>query len=100
MSCVHWCGQVGILRVFAKIQQLITTGTCRKVLTDKWNLHRQNQAQDEERSIGCVYSVRISAHQQQDEDMQGDQVDDENVTSPSRYLFIKRMLNKSMIEPA
>ena len=53
------------------------------------HLHREHQAQDKEGGVGHVDAGGVAAHQQQHKHMQRDQVDDEHVASPRRYLVDK-----------
>jgi len=53
---------------------------------DKWNLHGAKQTKDEEGVVGNVDPVGKAIHQDQDEHMKWDQVDDENIATPGRHL--------------
>ena len=50
--------------------------------TDEWNLHGAEQSNDEERVVSDVDPLRISIHQQKYKHVQGDEIDNENVSSP------------------
>ena len=54
--------------------------------TDEWNLHGAEQSNDEERVVSDVDPLRISIHQQKHKHVQGDEIDNENVSSPGRHL--------------
>ena len=53
---------------------------------DKGDLHGAKETDDEKGVVSNVDPLRISVHQQQDKDVQGNQIDDEDVATPSRYL--------------
>ena len=50
------------------------------------DLHGAEQTDDEEDSVGRVESFAEPSHEEKDECVQGDQVDDEHIASPSRHL--------------
>lgn len=52
----------------------------------KRNLHRAKQAKYEEGVVGHVNPLTITIHDEQNKYVQRDQVDDENVATPSAYL--------------
>ena len=54
--------------------------------SNEGNLHGAEQANNEEGVVGHVNPLRISVHQQKDEHVEGDQVDDKDVAAPSGHL--------------
>ena len=57
---------------------------------DEGDLHGAEQAEDEEGVVGHVDAVGKPVHQDQDEDVKRDQVDDEHAASPCRHLETNR----------
>ena len=51
--------------------------------SDEGDLHRTDETNDEKGVVGHVNSMRKSVHEDQDEDVEGNEVDDEYVASPS-----------------
>lgn len=54
--------------------------------TNEWNLHGQDGAQTVDCAVGHIDAVRKSACQHQNQDVKGDEVDEEHIASPGRYL--------------
>ena len=59
------------------------------IRTDKRDLHGEDQAKNEESSVRRVDAVRKSTHEQKNENMEGNQVNDEHITTPCWDLKIK-----------
>lgn len=53
---------------------------------DEGDLHGEDGADDVERAVGDVDAVREAARHHQDEHVQRDDVDQEHVAAPRRYL--------------
>ena len=50
--------------------------------TDEWDLHGEEEAEDEEGGVGGVDARRVATHQQESEDVKRNQVDDKHITTP------------------
>jgi len=59
------------------------------IRTDKRDLHGKDQAKNEESGVRRVDAVRKSTHEQKNENMEGNQVNDEHITTPCWDLKIK-----------
>lgn len=53
---------------------------------DEGHDHGREGADDVEGAVGNVQARRVPAHEDEDKDMQGNQVDDEHVATPRGHL--------------
>lgn len=52
---------------------------------NKWNLHGAHESKYKEAGVGCVKSSTEAAHDEQHQHVQGDKIDDVDITSPGTH---------------
>ena len=57
-----------------------------RLKADEWDLHGQNQAQNEEDRVGHVQTQRVPAKDDQHEHVHRNEIDDEDIATPGRDL--------------
>ena len=73
-------------------------GRLNRLEADEGDLHGAEQAEDEEGVVGDVDAVGEPVHQDEDEDVKWDQVDDEHVAAPCRHLRRKWPTSKTLFQ--